>query len=134
MITTWGAGITAAAGTGLAHPLFLELLTLHKSNPNGLHEGFPYHTCVHCRGFVTAAPRRAGTLISVFLSGLGLSSPLQIFALVVLYTTNKLICRQLILKRRNFQRKRLPASIFYGVLQSVSRFYPPLQGRLLTCY
>jgi hypothetical protein len=30
---TWGAGITAAAGTGLAHPLFAILFTYGKSFP-----------------------------------------------------------------------------------------------------
>ncbi len=33
MTTTRGAGITAAAGTGLAHPLFSEIFTLDKSRP-----------------------------------------------------------------------------------------------------
>ena len=32
MVTTRGAGITAAAGTSLTHPLFLELFALYKSS------------------------------------------------------------------------------------------------------
>ena len=31
MVATCGAGVTAAAGTSLAHHLFVELLTLNKS-------------------------------------------------------------------------------------------------------
>ena len=97
MIATCGAGVTAAAGTGLAHHLFLKLLTLEKSLPEGKHSGFPYHTFVHCKVFVAAAPLRARTLVSVSFSGLGLSSPLLIFGLVSLYLTNNLISRRLIL-------------------------------------
>ena len=33
MATTRAAGVTAAAGTGLAQPLFLKLFTLQKSHP-----------------------------------------------------------------------------------------------------
>lgn len=67
------------------------------------HLGFPYHTCVHCKGFAPAAPRGAGTSISVSLSGLPLSWPVPIFGLVVHYTTNYLIGRRLIL-RHKFQK------------------------------
>ncbi len=72
---------------------------LHLAKAHALHEhwGFPYHTCVHCKGFAPAAPRRAGTSISVSLSGLPLSRPVQIFGLVVHYTANNLICRRPIL-------------------------------------
>ena len=63
------------------------------------HLEFPYHTLVHCKGFAPAAPRRAGVSVSVPLSGLPLSRPRQIVALVGLYPTNKLICRHLILCR-----------------------------------
>ncbi len=61
------------------------------------HLEFPYHTFVHCKGFVTAAPRRAGGLVSVPLSGPRLPSPVQIIALVGRYPTNWLICRRPIL-------------------------------------
>ena len=97
MIATRGAGVTAAAGTGLTHHLFSKLLTLKKSLPEGKHSGFPYHTFVHCKVFATAAPLRARALVSVPFSRLGLSSPLLIFGLVSLYLTNNLISRQLIL-------------------------------------
>ena len=95
---------------------------------------FPCHACAHCKGFATAAPRRARTLFSVSFSRLGLSSPLQILGLVVLYTANCLICRQLILRRRNFQRQAFPGSVFYGELPSLSRGCAPPWVRLLTCY
>ncbi len=57
----------------------------------------PYHTFVHCKGFAPAAPRRAGTSISVSLSGLPLSRPVRIFGLVGHYPTNNLIRRSLII-------------------------------------
>ncbi len=63
------------------------------------HLEFPYHTLVHCKGFVPAAPRRARVSVSVPFSGLPLSRPLQIIDLVGLYPTNNLICRHLILCR-----------------------------------
>ena len=123
MIATRGAGVTAAAGTGLTHHLFVKIFTLDKSSLESKHLGSPYHTFVHCKGFLPAAPLRARTLISVSFSGLPLSRPVLIFALVSLYLTNKLISRQLILWRRNFGRKSIPALIFYKVLSSVSRGY-----------
>ena len=33
-----------------------------------------------------------------------------------------------------YRLQRIPASESYGVLSSISRGYPPLQGRLTTCY
>ena len=78
---------------------------LHLAKAHVIHEhlGFPYHTFVHCKGFAPAAPRRAGTSISVSLSGLPLSRPVQIIGLVVHYTANNLICRRPTL-RHEFQR------------------------------
>ncbi len=66
------------------------------------HLGFPYHTFVHCKGFAPAAPRRAGTSISVSLSGLPLSRPVRIISLVGHYPTNNLIRRCLIFRHRSF--------------------------------
>ena len=77
----------------------LSYLHLTKAYPKGKHLGFPYHTCVHCKVFLAAAPLRARALISVPFSGLGLSSPLLISGLVSLYLTNNLIRRRLILWR-----------------------------------
>ncbi len=63
------------------------------------HLGFPYHTCVHCKGFAAAAPRRARTSISVSFWGLPLSWPLLIVGMVGRYPAINLISRQLILQR-----------------------------------
>ena len=72
---------------------------LHLTKAHALHEHweFPYRTSVQCKVFAPAAPRRAGGSISVPLSGLPLSRPVLIVGLVVLYTANYLISRQLIL-------------------------------------
>ncbi len=99
MVATRGAGVTAAAGTSLTHHLFFKIFALNKSLAKAKHLGSPYHTFVQCKGFAPAAPRRARASISVPFSGLPLSRPLLIFGLVVLYTTNNLISRQLILRR-----------------------------------
>jgi hypothetical protein len=84
MVATRGAGVTAAAGTSLAHHLFFKIFTLNKSLAKAKHSGFPYRTCVHCKGFAPAAPRGARASISVPFSGLSLSRPLPIFGLVVM--------------------------------------------------
>ena len=68
---TRAAGITAAAGTGLAQLLFHHHLTVVKSEdcmPS--HSGSPYRTGVQCKGFAPAAPRRARYLVSDTVSGL----------------------------------------------------------------
>jgi hypothetical protein len=103
VIPTRGAGVTAAAGTRLAHHLFAKMFTLGKSLPKGKHLELPYHTFVHCKGFAPAAPRGARASVSVPFSGRSLSRPLPIAGLVVLYTTNNLIGRQLILRRKPFK-------------------------------
>ncbi len=87
------------------------------------HLEFPYHTCVHCKGYAPAAPRRAGTSISVSLSGLPLSGPVPIKGLVSHYLTNGLIGRRLI-HRREFKIKAIPGILSYQVLTSVFRGYP----------
>ncbi len=98
MISTRGAGITAAAGTGLAHHLFDRNITPNKSLSLDKHEGLPYHTFVHCRVFAPAAPLRARTLFSVFFWRSSLSRPLLIVDLVSHYLTNNLISRHPILR------------------------------------
>ncbi len=57
----------------------------------------PYRTCVQCKGFAPAAPRRARSSVSVTFSGLPLSRPLLIVGLVGHYPTNNLISRRPIL-------------------------------------
>jgi hypothetical protein len=101
-------------------PRFLPLKKAHAKHE---HLEFPYHTCVHCRVFAPAAPRRARSSISVTFSGLPLSRPVRIVGLVVRYTTNSLIRRRLILKRE-FQEKHIPVAFLYQVLPSVSQGYP----------
>ncbi len=86
-------------------PSYLHLAKAHTMYE---HWGFPYHTCVHCKGFAPAAPRRAGTSISVSLSGLPLSWPVRVSGLVVRYTANYLIRRRPILwhefERTNYSK------------------------------
>ena len=123
MIPTCGAGVTAAAGTGLTHHLFVKILTLNKSSAKAKHLESPYHTFVHCKGFATAASLKIRASTSVPFSGLELSLPLLIVVLVSHYLTNKLISRRLILWRKNFQGKYITVLISYPVLSSVSRVY-----------
>ena len=87
------------------------------------HFEFPYHTFVHCKGFAPAAPRRAGTSISVSLSGLPLSWPILIFGLVGHYPTNSLISRRLILEHE-FEKRFIPELISYQGLALVFQGYP----------
>ena len=71
---TRAAGITAAAGTGLAQPLFVHHLTVYKSEGDmPSHSESPYRTGVQCKGFAPAAPRRARNLVSDSVSGFSLS-------------------------------------------------------------
>ncbi len=49
------------------------------------------------------------------------------------YTTNNLIRRRLILRRRGFGKRHLPVLFSYQVLSSVSQGYPWPKGRLSTC-
>jgi len=53
----------------------------------------------HCRIFSTAASRRSLDSVSVPMLGIALSRPLPVIALVVHYTTNKLIGHRLLPKR-----------------------------------
>ena len=111
----------------------LRYLLLTKAHTMYEHLGFPYHTCVHCKGFAPAAPRRAGTSFSVSLSGLPLSRPVSIIGMVVHYTTIYLIDRRPILWHK-FQRKTIPSIFSYRCLPSVSRSYQRPKGKLATCY
>lgn len=102
MAITRAAGITAAAGTGLAQLLFAYLLTVGKSEdcmPSHLES--PYRTFVQCKGFAPAAPRRARYLVSDTVSGLLLSQPVPIIGTVGRYPTVYLIGRSHILWRRS---------------------------------
>ncbi len=95
---TWTAGITAAAGTGLAQSLFQHHPTVLKSEDDmPSHSESPYRTCVQCKGFAPAAPRRARNLVSDSVSGLLLSQPVPIMGTVGRYPTVYLIGRSRIL-------------------------------------
>lgn len=114
---TRAAGITAAAGTGLAQLLFHHHLTVVKSEdcmPS--HWGSPYRTVVQCKGFAPAAPRRARYLVSDTVSGLLLSQPVPIMGTVGRYPTVYLIGRSHSLWRRSVwisgrSRRRVVSSI-----------------------
>ncbi len=124
MIITRAAGITAAAGTGLAQPLFVYLLTIYKSEdvmPS--HSGSPYRAFAHCKVFAPAAPRRAWNLVSDSISGLWLSPPVPIIGTVGRYPTVYLIGRSHILWRRSISYS-LHSSI--GVLSVITLSFPRL--------
>ncbi len=110
-----------------------KYLLLAKAYAKHKHLGFPYHTCVHCKGFAAAAPRRARASFSVPFSGLPLSRPVRIFGLVGLYPTNNLSAANSSLGIA-FKRKYFPIIFSYPVLASVFQGYSRPKGRLLTCY
>ncbi len=137
--TTCAAGITVAAGTGLAQHLFAKVIKLCKRIALATHSGSPHHAYAHCGVCAPAARRSARVLVSVPFSGLMLPHPLRVIGMVGRYPAICLIRRGLIVKRwrcnlRSFLLLLLPDAIAYGVLTSVSQGYPPLYGRLATCY
>lgn len=77
----------------------------------------------HCGKFPTAASRRSLGRVSVPVWLIILSDQLLIDALVSSYLTNKLIRRELILRRNSFHLSA------YGVLAAVSSCCPPPEGR-----
>ncbi len=99
-------------------PSYLHLAKAHAKHE---HWEFPYRTSVHCRGFAPAAPRRARVSVSVPFSGLPLSRPVLIVGLVVRYTTNSLISRQLILRRCLSARRHSSTSCPSGFTLSFPR-------------
>ena len=110
----------------LPTPYSPRYLLLAKAHAIHEHWEFPYHTCVHCKGFAPAAPRRARVSVSVPFSGLPLSRPLLIFGLVGLYPTNNLISRQLIQERKLSIIEH--SSIYY--LSGVTHSFPWLSQTL----
>ena len=89
-----------------------------------LRQGFP-----HCAKFPTAASRRSLDRVSVPVCPCALSGRISIIVLVGHYPANKLIDRDPLPKRIAPLTRRC-----YAVLAKVSLSYPPLQGRLVTCY
>ena len=101
--------ITAAAGTELAGaysyntvklvhvPRFLlvkKQFTTHRAFI--LHAAWLHQSFLHCAIFLTAASRRSLVRVSVPVWRIILSNPLPVIALVVSYTTNKLMGYRLI--------------------------------------
>jgi hypothetical protein len=94
-----------------------------------LHQGFP-----HCAISLIAAPRRSQGRVSVPVWLIILSDQLPVVALVSRYLANKLIGRRP-LPERIAPLAPKPGSLGpYAVLARVSASYPPLWGRLPTCY
>ena len=127
MVPTCGAGVTAAAGTSLAHHLFHYVFAVVKSPRNNReHSESPRHTSVHCEVFATAAPLRARTSISVSFSGQPLSWPLPVLGLVSHYLTNYLIGRRPIVKGRSFlEQKDSTLCSLSGIILSFPRLFQP---------
>ena len=94
-----------------------------------LHQGFP-----HCARFPTAATRRCVGRVSVPLERTILSDPLPVVGLVGRYPTNYLIGRRPIPQRPKPLVNEGSPSPPHAVLAAVSSCYPPLEGRLSTCY
>ena len=93
----------------------------------------------HCARFPTAASRRSLDRVSVPVWLIILSDQLPVLGLVGHYPTNYLMGRRLIPKRQLIYRGRLlPQKLSlpwsHAVLASLSEGYPPLEGRLPTCY
>ena len=70
--------------------------------------------CAHCRRFSTAATRRCLGSVSVPMSGIMLSHPVPIFALVSRYLTNKLIGRGPLLRWNHTFDPEILFSITYS--------------------
>ena len=83
----------------------------------------PYRSCLHCRVFAPAAPRRAWIRVSESISGLLLPQPVRITGTPVRYTGVNLIRRRPI-QEHKFKPQPIPEIVAYQVLSPVSRGYP----------
>jgi hypothetical protein len=88
----------------------------------------------HCARFPTAASRRSLGRVSVPVWLVVLSDQLPVVALVGRHPTNKLIGREALPKRKPISSPGHAAWWGHPVLAVVSRCYPGLRGRFLTCY
>src|SRR5690606_21197001 len=88
----------------------------------------------HCAIFPTAASRRSLGRVSVPVWPVALSGRLPVLALVGHHPTNKLIGREPIPNRNKPFHPPPCGEKSYPVLAPVSRAYPRVRGRLLTCY
>ncbi len=84
--------------TVLPTPYSYTYLQCTKDTALRYHSGFPCHPFGHCKVFAPAAPRGAWLNVSEAISGLSLSRPVQIIALLSSYLNNELIRRSPILR------------------------------------
>ncbi len=109
-------------------------LDLRKSSQqNWKHSESLYHTCVHCRIFAPAAPRRTCILVSECISGLPLSRPVRIIALPGLYPNNKLICRSPILCSMRYHSRNTHLSVVSPTFAGLWRVTGHVNYVLLSC-
>ncbi len=87
----------------------------------GCHSMFPYRSCLHCRVFAPAAPRRAWIRVSESISGLLLPQPVRITGLLVRYTGNNLI------RRRPIQEPYVKTTTRFQMSWPI-RYYPQFPG------
>ncbi len=88
------------------------------------HAAWLVQASAHCPIFLTAASRRSMGRVSVPLWGAFLSEPLPIVALVGRYPANKLIGREPIRRRRNFQYNAMKHRIPSGISRRFHRLSP----------
>ena len=82
----------------------------------------PYRSCLHCRVFAPAAPRRAWIRVSESISGLLLPQPVRMTGTPVRYTGVYLIRRRPIQRRLLFKPK-LKFQVSWPI-----RYYPQFPG------
>ena len=88
------------------------------------HSGSPYRTCVQCKGFAPAAPRRARNLVSDSVSGFLLSQPVPIIGTVGRYPTVYLIGRSHVLQRLSVYTSRHSSlRALFGISLSFPRLF-----------
>ena len=122
--------LTAAAGTNLARassrdrsdPFGLSSPSTALYNPKAFiaHAASLGQACAHCRRSSTAASRRSLASVSVPVARVVLSHPLDIFALVSRYLTNKLISHEPLPRRNSFHGKARRS-------RHIARYYPPVR-------
>ena len=88
----------------------------------------------HCAISLIAASRRSRGRVSVPVRRIILSDPLPVVGLVGRYPPNYLIGRRPIFQRIAPLARAQCYALPHAVLAAVSRGYPPLKGRLSTCY
>ena len=99
----------------LANNRFLDGWT---GTQGGCHSMSPYRSCLHCRVFAPAAPRRAWIRVSESISGLLLPQPVLITGLTVRYTGVNLIRRRPIQRRYLSTTKHSSTSDPSGIIPS----------------